>query len=121
MVERLILPERLTRPARQFIGLFRGDSLYELGDLRSGGSGVDQKVDVIRHHDKRDEVLQGPDSFATPNGFRDAFGHLRIFEPAGGVRSSSRSAATKARPSRTEAKGRVPCNRKVMNSEAPSG
>jgi len=86
VVERLILPEGLTRPAQQFIGLFRGDSLHELGDLRSAGSGVNQKVDVIRHHDKRDEVVQGPDSLATPNGFRDAFGHLRIFESAGAGR-----------------------------------
>ncbi len=37
------------------------------------------------------------------------------------VRSSSRSAAAKVRPSRPEASGRVPCIRNVMNSSAPSG
>jgi hypothetical protein len=38
-------------------------------------------VDVIRHHDERDEVVHGADSVALPNGLGNAFGDSRLFEP----------------------------------------
>src|SRR5258707_14647510 len=66
-IKRLALPER-TRSAQQLIGPLRGDSLHELRDPRCGSSGVDQKMDVIRHDDKRDEVVQGANPLAIANG-----------------------------------------------------
>jgi hypothetical protein len=76
------LPEPVTRSAQQSISPFRGDSFHKLGDLRCGNFWFDKKVDVIRHHDKRDEDVQVADSLATPNGLRDTFGDLWLFEPA---------------------------------------
>src|SRR6202165_6294076 len=52
------------------------------GSRARGSFGVDQKVDVIRHDDKRDEVVQDADSRAMSNGFSNAFGDLGLFEPS---------------------------------------
>lgn len=82
-IERFILPKRLTRSAQQRIGLLRGHSLHIWGDLRRGSLRFDQKVDVVRHDNKRDEVVQSADPLAIANGFCDGFGDSRLFEPAG--------------------------------------
>ena len=49
-------------------------------------------MDVIRHHDKRDEVVEGADSLAIPNGLRDACGDSWLLEPVRAQRGALESA-----------------------------
>ena len=43
-------------------------------------------MDVIRHDDKRDEVVQGADPLAISNCLGNAFGESRLREPGGAER-----------------------------------
>jgi hypothetical protein len=43
-------------------------------------------MDMIRHHDKRNELVQGSDVIPMPNGLRNAFSDPRLFEPSGAKR-----------------------------------
>jgi hypothetical protein len=40
-------------------------------------------MDVIRHDDERDEVVQGANPLAISNCLRNAFGDSRLLEPGG--------------------------------------
>jgi hypothetical protein len=80
-IERFILPERLASSTQQFIGMSRGYALQILSDLRPRSLRFNQKVDVIRHDDKRGQVVQRTDSLAITNSFCNAFGDSRLFEP----------------------------------------
>lgn len=81
MIERFILPERLARSAQQFIRASRGNSLYKLRDFRCGRSWVDQQVDMIWHHDKRDKAVKRANLFATLYRLSYTLGYSRLLKP----------------------------------------
>jgi hypothetical protein len=80
-IERLVLPKRLTRSAEQPIGLSRRHSLHILRDLWRWSFWFDQKVHVIWHDDKCDQVVQGSDSRAIANDPGHTLGYSRLLEP----------------------------------------
>jgi hypothetical protein len=56
-------------------------------------------MNVIRHNDKRNELVQVVDSIPMPNGFHNAFSDPRLFEPG--------------RPQRGALKFAVGCNERA--------
>lgn len=57
MIEGLILPEWMTGSPQQLIRFLSGNAFHELSNLRCRDLRVNQDVNVIRHHNKRYEVI----------------------------------------------------------------
>jgi len=84
------LPERLPGSLQQFVGSSCRDSLHVLSDLRRRSLGLDQEVNVIRHHHEGDETVKCADPVAIQNGPGEASGDLRLSEPDGPQRRVSK-------------------------------
>jgi hypothetical protein len=82
-IERLVLPETLASSGKQCIRLLRRNSFDILRDPWRRRFRLDQDMDMIRHHDKCDEVVPPPNTFSLPNSSRDALGDQGSFEPVG--------------------------------------
>jgi hypothetical protein len=78
-----VLPESLTSPAEQPTGLLGRDSLHILSDPRRRSLRINQKIDVIRHHHKSDQVVPSTHSIARLDDSSDAKGNVRLLEPVG--------------------------------------
>jgi hypothetical protein len=78
-----ILPKRSTSSAQEIVSLPRGDSLNILSYSRSGSPRIDQEMDVIRHHNKSDEVVPPIDPIAILDDSSNTLGNRRLFKPVG--------------------------------------
>ena len=86
VVERLILPEWLSRAPQDRIGVTCGLPLNCPGDLSEVDFGCDQDMQVVRHHHKGVQIIPGAAVF--PETVQNASSHFRLTQPSGAAGSS---------------------------------
>ena len=86
VVERLVLPEWLSRAPQNRIGLTCGLPLNYPGDLGEIDFGCDQDMHVVRHNHKSVQIIPGAN--VLPETVQYASSHFRLAQPRGSVGSS---------------------------------